>query len=314
MNRLREVSISPEASRLLAATYTIAGQKRIGEELFKKMSFDDSEKEYAYTYGSKTRSQAMALETALLLSKQQEAIDLATEISQKLSSSEWLSTQTTAYSLYAMSQYIAKNKSGKNAKITYAIGKSKGNLETQTGYASQEISLEQGTHSIRLQNPSDVTLYTRVVSSGILPIGKEFSQENGIAIRNKYTDSKGNTISLQNIKQGTSLTHIIEVTNLTQSKVENIALTQFVPSGWEIINTRFTDYESDSKNIDYSDIRDDRTLLYFSLKAGQTKTFRIQLNASYVGKYYLPGTHAEAMYDLRYNTRTQGEWIEVVRE
>jgi len=64
-----------------------------------------------------------------------------------------------------------------------------------------------------------------------------------------------------------------------------VALTQFIPSGWEIINTRFTDYDSDNSKWDYADIRDDRANIYFGLKAGETKRFTLKLNASYKGQY-----------------------------
>lgn len=315
MNRLRETAnLSAETLRLLVATYAISGQKRIAEELFNKVSIDNSsESEYQYSYGSQIRSEAMSLETALLLDKHQMASDLALKISEKLSSEDWLSTQSTAYSLYAMARYAAKNKSGKNWQLNYSVGKNNSTLKSETGYASQDISVGVGKHQANLQNKSGVTIFARVITSGILPVGKEFVQQNGLSIRSAYTDSKGNSISVSNLPQGTTFTNTITITNITQSKVDNVALTQFIPSGWEIVNTRFTDYDGEQKDIDYSDIRDDRTNIYFSLNAGQSKTFRIQLNASYAGKYYLPGTHAEAMYDQRYNTRTQGEWIEVRR-
>ena len=130
-------------------------------------------------------------------------------------------------------------------------------------------------------------------------------------ITSKYIDTKGNAFSVEEVAQGTTFTNVISVTNTSQSKVDNIALTQFIPSGWEIINTRFTEYGSEQNGIDYADIRDDKTNFYFSLRANETKTFRIQLNASFAGRYYLPSTHAEAMYDQRYNTRNTGSWVSV---
>ena len=45
----------------------------------------------------------------------------------------------------------------------------------------------------------------------------------------------------------------------------------------------------------------------------ETKTFKVLLNASYLGSYYLYGIQAEAMYDNDYFTRTKGRWIEVVK-
>jgi alpha-2-macroglobulin domain protein len=135
-------------------------------------------------------------------------------------------------------------------------------------------------------------------------------QENGLSVSTHYSNKNG-SLSVESLPQGTSFTCEISVKNTTQSAVSNIALTQFVPSGWEIVNTRFTDYDTDSSKWDYADIRDDRAHIYFGLKAGETKKFTLQLNASYKGTYYLPGSFAEAMYDAKYNTHNKGSWIKV---
>ncbi len=93
-----------------------------------------------------------------------------------------------------------------------------------------------------------------------------------------------------------------------------MAMMEIFPSGWEIVNTRFTDFGSFAENnVIHTDIRDDRANFYFDLKKNETKTFRVLLNASYLGRYYLPGVQAEAMYDNDYVVRTEGRWVEVVR-
>ena len=310
MNRLREMpNLSNQALSRLAATYALTGQKQIAEKLFAKVVIDNSD-DNDYGYGSELRNQAMALETSLLIGKQQLAADLALKISEKLSSNEWLSTQTSAYSLYAMALYVAKNKTGKSWELNYQLGKDKGTVNSQTGFATKKFTTHIGSNKINVHNKSGVTLYTRVINSGILPVGKEITQQNGLSIKTNFSN-KGNTISEDLIKQGTAFVCTISVTNTTQSNIENVALTQFIPSGWEIINTRYNNYETEKSNYDYLDIRDDRANFYFSLKAQETKQFQIKLNASYKGTYYLSGTFAEAMYNVQYNTRNAGKWIKV---
>jgi uncharacterized protein YfaS (alpha-2-macroglobulin family) len=106
----------------------------------------------------------------------------------------------------------------------------------------------------------------------------------------------------------------VVLTNQKNEFVENIALTQIVPSGFEIVNTRYTDFGNAAENnADYIDIRDDRANYYFSLKANETRRFRMVLNASYLGKYYLPGLQCEAMYDHSFIARTAGKWVEIVK-
>ncbi|HWB62941.1 MAG TPA: hypothetical protein VG603_05465, partial [Chitinophagales bacterium] len=55
----------------------------------------------------------------------------------------------------------------------------------------------------------------------------------------------------------------------------------------------------------------DRVYTYFDLKPNESKTFRIYLNASYLGDYYLPAVQAEAMYDASILAREAGKWITV---
>ena len=53
-------------------------------------------------------------------------------------------------------------------------------------------------------------------------------------------------------------------------------------------------------------------LSYFDLKKGERKTFVVLLNASYLGKYYLPTVYCEEMYDNNISARKAGKWVEVV--
>jgi uncharacterized protein YfaS (alpha-2-macroglobulin family) len=58
-------------------------------------------------------------------------------------------------------------------------------------------------------------------------------------------------------------------------------------------------------------MRDDRVNFYFDMSKASTKTFTVRLNASYLGRYYLPGTQVEAMYDNTYYARNRGSWVEI---
>ncbi|MCK4460383.1 MAG: hypothetical protein KAW46_01185, partial [candidate division Zixibacteria bacterium] len=61
------------------------------------------------------------------------------------------------------------------------------------------------------------------------------------------------------------------------------------------------------------DIRDDRIYTYFNLKQGESKTFRVMLSATYLGRFYLPMVNVEAMYDATINARLPGGWVKVER-
>src|SRR5690606_32754133 len=166
-------------------------------------------------------------------------------------------------------------------------------------------------------NNQDNVVYVRVLNSGKLPLGEELSEQRGLSVSVTYKDLKGNTIAIGKLMQGQDFVASVTVRNLKNEDVNDIALTQIFPSGWEIVNTRFTDFgDTTTSQARYTDIRDDRVNFYFDLsRSGKydSKTFNVMLNASYLGTYYLPGIQAEAMYDNEYLVRTKGRWIEVGR-
>ena len=127
-----------------------------------------------------------------------------------------------------------------------------------------------------------------------------------------FKNLKGDKIDISTLKQGEDFVATVQITNAKNYSVNDVALTQIFPSGWEIVNTRFTDFgDSTTSQARFTDIRDDRVNFYFDLKQKETKTFNVMLNASYLGSYYLPGIQAEAMYDNEFFVRNKGQWIEV---
>lgn len=118
----------------------------------------------------------------------------------------------------------------------------------------------------------------------------------------------GTRLNVGQMPQGTDFVAEVILTNLTGNAIKNMALTEIFPCGWEIINTRFTDFGDLARNeVIYTDLRDDRANFYFDMKKNETKTFRILVNASYLGRYYLPGIQAEAMYNHDFMVRTKGQ-------
>ncbi len=316
MNRLREtIGISNESKLRLAAAYALIKQNNVGLSLLNTSKLDaNTDHNYDdFYYGSAERNRAMALETLILLNQKQKAFVMATKLAKNLSSNEWYSTQTTAYALYAMSKFAQSN-GGKGIKVQYLNSGKNVNIETRKSLAQRQLQLVSGKNTITIKNQNKNTLFIRVLNSGILPVGKEQLAQNNVVAKVVYKDRKGNPIAVNKLKQGTEFIAEIVLKNLSNDYVENIALTQILPSGYEIVNTRYTDFgESTPNNADYIDIRDDRANYYFGLKANQAKTFKLLLNASYLGTYYLPGLQCEAMYDHNFLARTKGQWIQVVK-
>jgi uncharacterized protein YfaS (alpha-2-macroglobulin family) len=129
-----------------------------------------------------------------------------------------------------------------------------------------------------------------------------------------YVDMDLRPLDQKNLVQGTDFMMVVKIGNNTFTKVDNIALTEMVPSGWEIQNTRLFEASHGIKEslYDYRDFRDDRVNTYFSLTQGETKTFILILNAAYKGEYYQPALWCEAMYNENCYARNPGTQVRVV--
>jgi len=315
MNRLRETAgISNESKLRLASAYVLAGQKAAGLTLLAKSKIDESDARYNYYYyGSGDRNRAMTLETLILLGQKQNAFSMASKLAKQMSSSEWMSTQTTAYCLYSMSKF-ARSNGTKGIDVQFNNNGKNQVVKTMKSIAERTLVVQSGANGITIKNNKNNTVFVRVLNTGILPIGQEQIIQNNLFASVVFKNRKGAIINVSKINQGTEFVAVVTVKNKKNERVENVALSQILPSGFEIVNTRFTDYGDATSNIaDYIDIRDDRTNFYFGLNANETKTFRILLNASYLGNYYLPGLQCEAMYDHTFLARTKGFWVQVVK-
>ncbi len=315
MNRLRETSsLSNDAKLRLAVAYGLIGQKNAANQILNATAIDFERKnDQYYTYGSVTRNRAMALETLVLLDQKTKAQQVAVEIAKELSSKNWMSTQTTSYALMAMAKYAAYV-GGKGVNVKYTLnGKSNSATTDKTLATSGKISILKNNKLI-LKNNKDNTIFVQLVTNGILPVGDEKVIQSNFKAIVDYKTRDGKVLNVNQLTQGTDFVAEVTITNTTVNTVKNVALTEIFPSGWEVVNTRFTDFGSFKANkVTHTDIRDDRVNFYFDLKPRESKTVTLLLNASYLGRYYLSGIQSEAMYDNDYLVRTEGKWVEVVK-
>jgi uncharacterized protein YfaS (alpha-2-macroglobulin family) len=142
-------------------------------------------------------------------------------------------------------------------------------------------------------------------------VGSEKEVSQGLNVTLSYYDVQGKPLDPTQIKQGTDF--ICEATvNLldSRSSLENVALTTSFPSGWEIHPIHlFESALAKSSNYDYQDIRDTKVITYFSIEKAKPVKFKFLLNASYPGKFYMPATTCEAMYEPRIRSVKKGNWV-----
>jgi len=278
------------------------------------------------TFGSGLRDKAIILESLAVMKRYDEAKPLADEIAKQLSADRWYSTQSVAFSLIALSQFVGGD--------FITDGTTDDQIQRDTLVFEQRIAKQQPTRvntdkpiylqtlegfpnsgeRVTLINTGKHVLYATISVAGIPRAGAERASRNGVSLQVAYTDLDGDRVDITGLRQGSDFIASVRVRNHSDFKLEHLALTHILPSGWQIHNPRMTEAENDVlPAIDYQDIRDDRVYTYFDLKRGEEKTFKIQMNASFLGRYYLPGIHVEAMYDATKNARSKGKWVDVVK-
>ena len=308
MNRLRETPGLPvEARWKLAAAYVLISRPEVAEQLVDMTKLEPMEyQNEGVTFGSSLRDKAFLLETLTLLHKKREAYEVAKSISAALCNEQWMSTQTTAYCLLAMTQFAGKtNNPGGPIRLRFTInGKSEDINLGQITYTRQ-LPLIDGKNQVKIENLSEGDMFVTIVQKGIPQNVDIPAKHNGLKLDVNFVTSDGRVIDVSDIPKGSDFSAIIRIKNIGYTEVENLALTQVFPSGWEIINERLFGGESNSK-FDYRDIRDDRVLTYFSLKANEQKEFKVKLNATYSGSYYLPPVGCEAMYNNAVSANNSG--------
>jgi hypothetical protein len=318
MNRLREqVNLPIETLWCLAAAYQLAGQSEVAKALTAQIGTTvNTYTEMGTSYGSDLRDKAMMLEALTLIGDQAKAGNLMKEIAGRLSNNEWLSTQTTAYCLVAIAKFIDKNGASDKLSFSYKIDGIPKEISTVSPFSQINIPMKNTEKGqVEIMNNSKGVLFTRIILTGQPESGdSKGTKENNLKITVTYKTLEGKDIDVSKLQQGTDFMAEVTVFNPgMRGNYEQMALSQVFPSGWEIHNTRLFGTEGGLKAspFTYQDIRDDRVYTYFDIRRNQSLTFYVLLNASYNGRFFLPSTNCEAMYDASINARVPGKWVEV---
>ena len=316
MNRLREQSGLPvTASALLAASYKLAGIADVAASLV--VGVQAAPENYAtegLTYGSALRDQAILLEASASTGNDAQRQDLVEAISKQLSSETWYSTHSLSWSLLSLAHVVGDAKA-KGIDVAWSLDGGKTVIDRSSKPILQ-LPLSGGNGgplAIVLKNQSEGVAYITVANRGVANAGTEKAGAESLALDLRFTDGKDNAVDINTLPQGQDFRAHVTVRNTSSVALSNLALTQVIPSGWEILNARMgaTGIAANESAFDYRDVRDDRIHTYFGLKPGESKTFVQVFNVAYPGRYYLPAWNVEAMYDARRYARNVGRWVEV---
>lgn len=305
---------------LLASSYKLIGEERLSKDIAQKLDFSLVENEdfKTYTYGSDLRDKSIILGAYYNIF---EKIDENTykDILEKLQSDDWLSTQTLGYSLMTFAKISPERK---NEKISGEIILDNKKIKFSDESGEYQTEINENIRNIEVISKTD-NLYVNYYWEGV-PINYQGKNiEKNIKLERNYFNNKGEKIDPNLLNVGESFW--LEIKILPKNKKEHIfinemALTQILPTGWEIENIRAINGEYPQwlsskiiKEFDYEDIRDDRVMWFFDYSSYdfKNKSFFIKVNAVTRGEFIFPGTKVESMYNKNYQAYLKGFKVEV---
>lgn len=321
----------------LAASYKLSGLDSISKEIRAKLpanlleashykNVDDFDRVFGgyYYYGSALSNQALSAYFLSIIDEKPH-LALLNSLAKSLQDERWLGTQDIATSLLALSTLDSSD----SKAVRFILNGKEHSITKPTTF-----KLGDGTESLQALD----TLYVSLASTGVpsaSPLALPASSQN-LALQREFfkIDDNGVRVSIDpaTLKKGDEFYIALKLSNLGAKPVRNLALTQIIPSGWEIQNTRITndDEQGSQANPDrafmqannrasYVDIGRDRVSFFFDewLDFGSgattynTHQVFIKCTATLAGEYILSQALAEAMYDSEFFAKTSALAVRV---
>jgi uncharacterized protein YfaS (alpha-2-macroglobulin family) len=181
--------------------------------------------------------------------------------------------------------------------------------------ASEYPSLE-----LQLEKKGEGKVFAILSSQGVRQNGSYRLGGQGLSVTRRYRTLDGAEVDVRDgaVPLAQMLFVELEVKNTTGERVQNLALVDRLPAGWEIENPRLgrgvpvewvdreTLWQADAMNV-----RDDRLELFGALEKGEARKVVYAVRAVTAGTFTLPPVEVEAMYDPRVWAREAGGQVEV---
>lgn len=290
---------------MLAAAYALSGMPAQSREVLPPaFSGEDPAHCFSGSFYSAIRDEALSLNVLLDIDPNNKQVAvMAHHLSGMIKKERYLNTQEKAFSMLALGK-IARmaNKTTATATITAngkTIGASAGEAVTlnMKNYAADPIALQ-------VKGKGGYYYFWEV--AGISADGSYKDEDSYLKVRRTFFDRDGHEMGLSSFKQNDLIVVRISLEAAYDGTVENIAITDMLPAGFEIENTRLSEMPAmkwikEAAEPDYRDIRDDRINMFTSASRHR-RDYYYMARAVSPGTYQLGPVQADAMYDGNYHS------------
>ena len=311
MNRFKEIDMHYSLTKALAAAaFAQTGKTTIAQNLLPVVEEGQAMSDYYTSFGSRTRDLAFYTYVQMLCDVDGQTVqNNINTVCRMLSSNRWMDTQTTAFSLFVLGKYAEKmNVANTNLSATVKVNGEERTLNANMASVGFGFTPKLGSNTVEIKNNTDQKMIANVFTKTSVAEYDMEESGNFITMTVSYFDKNGNAVNPANLTVGTDLKVQMTVTNPSEYQVTELALSYYLPSGWEIVNERVNGEMTGNEGAKHIDLRDDRAYFYFDLMPRSKKTFTLKANATYEGNYMIPAVRCEDMYnnEIFYNIPARG--------
>ncbi len=218
-----------------------------------------------------------------------------------------LNTISSSYTILALSAYSQRNVKifGNDDLEFVTIGTTNIALPKSELKPFMKANIPNGTSKVGIV--SKTPLFYQLVQSGFDKNASTTPEANGIEVYREYLDSNGSEI--KEFTQGQEVNVRVRVRSTDKPYISNVVLIDLLPGGFEIIRDSVP-RTAFNWSADYVDIREDRIVYYASFSDTMTELlYKVKVTAS--GKFVVPATSAQSMYDPTIHAHTGASLINV---
>ncbi len=203
--------------------------------------------------------------------------------------SDQLNTLSAAYSMQALSAYAETHSQDDQLLLNLsAIKHDRQEALTSLHSLYAKVDVDADTHHLNIHNPIQHPYFYQINQTGFDRLMPQKAIKKGLEITRNYYNQAGQ--EMQSVALGQQVEVRIQARTLNQQTVNQIAIVDLLPGGFEIIP-----HSVKSFGCDYVDVREDRVVFYGCLHPSITE-LSYRLRATHKGDYQVPPILAQSMY------------------
>lgn len=309
--------LSPDSKYLLAAAYSISGQSAMARDVLPKdFGTEKSTTAFGGSFYSYVRDLAISLNSLVDIDPNNAQVGiLAKQLSEQMLKERYLNTQQNAFGILALGK-IARiaNKTTGTASVT-SKGKPIGVFVNDNFKANLKNYVNQ-TLNVTVKGKGNFYYFWEM--SGITADGSFKEEDSYMKVRRTFYDRDGKQISTNSFKQNDLVVVKISIIAQYSGDIENVVISDILPAGLEIENTRLSDmpemkWIKEESEADYVDYRDDRVNLFTTVNNTE-RSYYYMVRAVSPGSYTMGPVQADAMYNGYYHSYNGGGIVTVMEK